>query len=300
MIQVDQLSKSYGPTEALHAISFQVPAGEVCGYLGPNGAGKTTTVRILTGVLRPSGGRARVAGFDVAEQPLEVKKRIGYVPETGAVYETLSVNEYLALVGALHHIEPGDVADRSRRMLELFKIPEAADQRLDTLSKGMRQKVVVSAALLHDPDVLLLDEPLSGLDAHAAQTIKQIVRGLADRGKAVLYCSHMLDVVERVCPRVVILDQGRIVADGPTAELISSDRRETLESVFRRLTGGDDQREVAEALLDTVGQETTPVPGAAGGPDGLQDGHGSDGPRPAVPPAPPRSSKRRKRRKRKR
>ena len=257
MIQVDQLSKSYGPTEALHAISFQVPAGEVCGYLGPNGAGKTTTVRILTGVLRPSGGRARVAGFDVAEQPLEVKKRIGYVPETGAVYETLSVSEYLALVGALHHIEPGDVADRSRRMLDLFKIPEAADQRLDTLSKGMRQKVVISAALLHDPDVLLLDEPLSGLDAHAAQTIKQIVRGLADRGKAVLYCSHMLDVVERVCPRVIILDQGRIVADGPTEELISSERRETLESVFRRLTGGDDQREVAEALLDTVGQETS-------------------------------------------
>jgi len=286
MIRVEQLSKSYGTTEALRSISFQVPAGQVCGYLGPNGAGKTTTVRILTGVLRPSGGRARVAGFDVAEQPLEVKKRIGYVPETGAVYETLSVSEYLALVGALHHLEPADVADRSRRMLELFKIPDAADQRLDTLSKGMRQKVVISAALLHDPDVLLLDEPLSGLDANAAQTIKQIVRGLADRGKAVLYCSHMLDVVERVCPRVIILDRGQIVADGPTEELISSERRETLESVFRRLTGGDDQREVAEALLDTVGQNRAPAAGAASGP--------------APAPAAEQSSKRRKRKRRKR
>jgi len=145
MIRVESLSKSFAATEALRPIGFEVPPGQVCGYLGPNGAGKTTTVRILTGVLRPSDGRAEVAGFDVCEEPLEVKRRIGYVPETGAVYSTLSVSEYLALVGALHEMEPEEVGERSARMLGLFGIAETADRRLDTLSKGMRQKVVIAA-----------------------------------------------------------------------------------------------------------------------------------------------------------
>ena len=252
MIRVEQLCKSYGDVDALRSISFEVPPGQVCGYVGPNGAGKTTTVRILAGLLRPSAGRASVAGFDVGEDRLEAKRRIGYVCETGAVYSTLTVSEYLALVGALHHMEQADVAARCDRMLRLFGIDDAADRRLGTLSKGMRQKVVISAALLHDPDVLLLDEPLSGLDANATVVIKQLVRGLAERGKAVLYCSHVLDVVERVCDRVVILDQGEVVADGPTAELIASARNSTLESLVRSLTGTDDSQAMAEDLLDVV------------------------------------------------
>lgn len=255
MIQVEQLVKNYGAKEALRSVSFLVPAGQVCGYLGPNGAGKSTTIKMLCGVLRPTSGRATVAGFDVAETPIEVKKRIGYVPETGAVYPLLSVSEYLALVGALHHLEPANVAERSERLLKLFKIADACDQRLDTLSKGMRQKVVISAAVLHDPDVLLMDEPLTGLDANAARVIKDLVRGMADRGKTVLYCSHLLDVVERVCDRVIILDQGQIVADGVPAELIASSRQGSLDAVFRSLTGGEDSRALAEALLDAVYQE---------------------------------------------
>lgn len=252
MIRVENLTKTYGSKEALRSVSFEIPPGQVCGYLGPNGAGKSTTVKILTGVLRPTSGRATVAGFDVGEEPLEVKRRIGYVPETGAVYPMLSVNEYLALVGALHGMDPPEVAERAKRLLGLFKILDSQDQRLDTLSKGMRQKAVVSAAVLHDPDVLLFDEPLSGLDANAARTIKDLVRGVADRGKTVLYCSHMLDVVERLCDRVIILDQGQIVADGSPAELMASSKRDTLETVFRSLTGGEDTKELAEALLDAV------------------------------------------------
>ena len=252
-ITVQGLTKTYGATAALDSASFTVPPGQVCGYLGPNGAGKSTTVKILTGLLRPSGGTASVAGFDVVQQPLEVKKRIGYVPETGAVYSTLSANEYLAVVGALHEMPEELVAERSRRMLELFSIADAADRRLDTLSKGQRQKVVISAALLPDPEVILFDEPLSGLDANAARAVKDIVRGLADRGKTVLYCSHILDIVERLCERVIILNRGKIVADGATSELLGAGaRRETLENVFRNLTTSSEHENLAAAFVDVV------------------------------------------------
>jgi ABC-2 type transport system ATP-binding protein len=252
MITVRQLTKTYNGIEALRSVSFTVPAGQVCGYLGPNGAGKSTTVKILTGVLRPDAGEGQVAGFDVVHDSLEVKKRIGYMPETGAVYSTLSASEYLALCGALHDMDTEEVAERSARMLELFQIRDAADRRLDTLSKGMRQKVVISAALLHDPEVVLFDEPLSGLDANAALMIKEIVRGLAERGKTILYCSHILDVVERLCERVIILDKGQVVADGMTAELLSSSRRGTLETLFRTLTATEDNKELVAAFLGSL------------------------------------------------
>jgi ABC-2 type transport system ATP-binding protein len=255
MIKVQRLTKTYNETEALRSISFSVPAGQVCGYLGPNGAGKSTTVKILTGILQPTSGEAYVAGFDVVQESLEVKKRIGYVPETGAVYSALSANEYLALVGALHDMEPEEVAERCAQMLEMFQIRDAADRRLDTLSKGMRQKVVISAALLHDPEVILFDEPLSGLDANAALMIKEIVRGLADRGKTILYCSHILDVVERLCERVIILDRGEIVADGMITELLSSSNRDTLETLFRSLTATEGHQELVGAFLGAFSAE---------------------------------------------
>ncbi len=260
MIRVSNLRKLYGDHEALKSVSFSVDAGQVCGYLGPNGAGKTTTIRLLTAVMQPTSGWAEVAGYRVDQEPLQVKKRIGYVPETGAIYQTLSVNEYLTLIGALHHMDPVHIAERSSRMLGLFGIADARDHRIDTLSKGMRQKVVISAAMLHDPEVLLLDEPLSGLDAHAAGMIKEIVRNLADAGKTVLYSSHMLDIVERLCDRVIILDRGEIVADGTPAELKRSEKHDSLESAFRALTGRPGESGVASAFVDAMGR--------IGGPDG--------------------------------
>ena len=282
-IQVQGLTKTYGQTNALDSATFTIPPGQVCGYLGPNGAGKSTTVKILTGLLRPTAGTASVAGFDVVQQPLEVKKRIGYVPETGAVYSTLSANEYLALVGALHEMPAQLVAERSRKMLELFEIYDAADRRLDTLSKGQRQKVVLSAAMLPDPEVILFDEPLSGLDANAARAVKEIVRGLADRGKTVLYCSHILDIVERLCERVIILNRGKIVADGATADLLGSGAaRESLEDVFRNLTSSGEHENLAAAFVDAVH-----------GPGGGGKDVVSPAPvpvLPAVPPPPPASA----------
>ena len=262
MIRVEGLGKRYGQTTALQSISFEVPPGQICGYLGPNGAGKSTTVRILSGVLKAGSGRAEVAGFDVGECPLDVKRRIGYVPEHGPVYSTLSVNEYLALVGALHQMAAEEVSQRAAQMLRLFNIHEAGDRRLDTLSKGMRQKAVIAAALIHDPEVLLLDEPLTGLDVNAASVIKDLVRGMAERGKTILYCSHILDVVERLCERVVILNRGEIVADGPTAQVVAEGQKGSLEEVFRDLTGDTNHDEVVKGLIDTV--HSTSVEVAAG------------------------------------
>jgi len=252
MISVERLTKTYGEINALDSVTFTVEPGRICGYLGPNGAGKTTTVRILTGVLRQTSGRAVVCGFDVGERPLEVKRRIGYVPETGAIYSTLSSNEFLTLIGTFHEMPPELLAVRSKQMLEFFDIEKVADHRIDTLSKGMRQKVIITAALLHDPDVILLDEPLAGLDANAARMIKDILKGLADRGKTILFCSHMLDVVERLCDRVIILDEGSIVADGNPKDLMTSEKTDTLEKVFIKLTGMGDYSELAQALIETV------------------------------------------------
>jgi ABC-2 type transport system ATP-binding protein len=256
VLQVSGLTRVFGETSALDDISFEVPSGRVCAYLGPNGAGKTTTVRILTTTLTPTAGRATVAGFDVVSQRDDVRRRIGYVPETGAVYPTLSASEYLAMAGALHHLPPSDIVRRSQVWLELFGIAEAADRRLDTLSKGMRQKVVLTAALLHDPEVLILDEPLSGLDANAAHLFKDILRGLAQQGKTILFCTHALEVAERLCDRVVILHKGRIVAADDTATLMSDLRKPTLEAVFRELTSSSTEIDQAERALQALRMRT--------------------------------------------
>jgi ABC-2 type transport system ATP-binding protein len=252
MIRAEVLSKIYGDKTALAGVSFDIPAGQICGYLGPNGAGKSTTVRMLTGTLAPTSGRVTVAGFDAATQPLEVKRRIGYVPETGAIYQSLSVEEYFGLVGSLHHLEPKEIDVRGRSFLDLFGIADIYQKRIDTLSKGTRQKVVIIAALLHDPEVLLFDEPLSGLDANAARVIKDLVRGLADRGRTVLYCSHVLEVVERLCDRVLILHKGQIVADGSPQELMAQGQRQSLEHVFRELTASPDEVALAAAFWETM------------------------------------------------
>ena len=252
MISVQKLSKEYGGLCALNNVSFDVMPGTICAYLGPNGAGKSTTVKILTGVLPPTTGRATVARFSVQDEPLEVKRRIGYVPENANLYPTLSVNEYFALIGTFHQIPAENIAERGQRMLELFDIPKTGNQQISTLSKGMRQKVLITGALIHDPDVLLFDEPLSGLDAHAAQTVKDIVREMASRGKTVLYCSHMLDIVERLCNRVIILHHGQIVSEGGPGEILKDTKSSSLEQAFRKLTGGIGGEERASAFADTV------------------------------------------------
>jgi len=252
MIRTEALSRSYGSKQALIDLNLRVEPGEILGFLGPNGAGKSTTVKILTGLIRPTSGRAVVAGFDVVENPLEVKRRIGYVPETAALYDALTAAEYLELVGCLHHLDAKTAASRRNELLDLFGLGDVQNQRMTEYSKGMRQKVVMAAALLHRPEVLFLDEPLDGLDANAAAVAKELLKRLASQGRTILFCSHILEVVERVCSRIVIVSEGRQIADGSAEGIRQSAGAATLEEAFSRLTGVRDVGEVAADLLSAL------------------------------------------------
>ena len=249
MIRLRGLSRRFGDKEAVRGLDLDIPSGQLVGLLGPNGAGKTTTVKMLTGMLPPTSGTAEVLGIDVVRDPLAVKRIVGYVPESGAVFETLTGWEYLELVAALYRLENG-VHDRIRRFAEFFELPEQTlrAQQLASFSKGMRQKVVITAALLHNPQVVFFDEPLNGLDANATLRFKTLVTSLIREGKTIVYCSHLLDVVERVCERIVIIHQGQLVADGTLASLQARAGETSLERVFNRLTGTENLLEHAEEL----------------------------------------------------
>jgi ABC-2 type transport system ATP-binding protein len=238
MIRLRQLSKRYGDKEAVRGLDLEIPTGQLVGLLGPNGAGKSTTLRMLTGMLLPSAGSAEVFGFDVAREPVEVKRIVGYVPESGALFETLTGWEYLELVAALYHLDDGEAAARIRRFADFFQLADETLRReqLAAYSKGMRQKVVITAALLHNPKAIFFDEPLNGLDANAALGLKTLIGSLAREGKTIVYCSHVLDVVERVCERIVILHEGSVVADGSLVQLQEQTGEASLERIFNGLT----------------------------------------------------------------
>ncbi len=251
IISIRRLWKAYGNKEVLRGIDLEVEPGHVLGYIGPNGAGKTTTVKILIGMMAEFGGRVSVCGFDVARQPLEVKRRIGYVPESAALYESLTPMEYLRFIGRLYGLVDEEIERRAREMLELFGLSREADRRMTTFSKGMRQKVLIISGMIHNPDVLFLDEPLSGLDANAVITVKEIISGLARRGRTIFYCSHVMDVVERVCDRIVIISEGRIIADGAFEELQASMAGASLEHIFTQLTSSGGQDAIADRFIQT-------------------------------------------------
>src|SRR2546425_185034 len=238
MIKLRNLTKEFGPQVAVRELDLDIPAGQLVGLLGPNGAGKSTTIKILTGMLLPTSGTAEVGGFDVVQDPLSVKRIIGYVPETGAVFEALTGWEYLQLVAALYHIPDNEATQRIERFGQFFELTGETlrQKQLSAYSKGMRQKVVITAALLHNPQIVFLDEPLNGLDANAALSLKTLITSLAREGKTIVYCSHILDVVERICERVVIIHEGSNVADGTVAQLMEQTGEKSLEHVFNKLT----------------------------------------------------------------
>jgi len=259
-IEVEGLSFAYGTKRVLTDVSFTVGEGEVVGYLGPNGAGKTTTLRVLLGLLEPHHGTVRVAGLDPWDEPMGVRERVGYVPESGAVYETLTPVEHLTLVGRLQRLDEDTLAARIDDLLDSFDLTPSADKRMSGFSKGMKQKVVIAAALLHSPRLLFLDEPLTGLDANATAIVKQVVRGLAARGTTVVYSSHLMDVVERVSDRVIIIDRGRVVADGSIEVLRAGSGDPTLEALFQRLTVGGAGAGQASRILDALEAEEDALP----------------------------------------
>ena len=250
MIRLRQLSKRFGEVEAVRGLDLEIPTGQLVGLLGPNGAGKSTTVKMLTGMLPPSAGTAEVFGLDVVRDPVAVKRLVGYVPESGAVFETLTGWEYLQLIASLYGLSDGEAAARIVRFAEFFELAEATlhSELLAAYSKGMRQRVVIAAALLHNPKAIFFDEPLNGLDANATLGFKTLIASLAREGKTIVYCSHLLDVVERVCDRIVIIHQGSIVADGSLGELQARTGETSLERIFNGLTVGENLLARAEAF----------------------------------------------------
>ncbi len=244
------VSKAFGGTRALERVELQVQCGEVLGLLGPNGAGKTTAVRILCGLLPPDSGRATIDGLDVQAHPLEVRRRYSLVPSDAPLYAQLSPRAHLALVGRLHELEDSVARERAERLLDGFELTDRGDDPVGGFSRGMRQKIAIACALLPEPPLLILDEPLSGLDAPSAMAIKEVLKRWAERGGGVLYTSHLLDVVERVADRIVILSAGEVAAEGTLAELRARTGEDgTLERVFEAVTHSADPSAVADRLL---------------------------------------------------
>lgn len=248
ILEMRQLTKSYGAHEVLKDITLKVNPGQIIGYIGPNGAGKSTTVRILAGLDGDYGGEAIIDGIDVKKDPLNVKRIIGYVPEVAEMYDTLTPLEFLMLVGRLHQLPEATITERTSRMLGFFGLENVSHNRMETFSKGMRQKVLLISGLLHNPKIIFLDEPLSGLDANAVILVKEVLSRLAKEGKTIFYCSHMMDVVEKISDRIVLIHQGKIFADGPFEEL-KKHHGDTLEKVFSNLTGSTDYGDQADAFV---------------------------------------------------
>ncbi len=248
-IEIHNLCKNYGTKVAVDHINLQVFSGEVFGFLGPNGAGKTTTIKMIVGLLQPTAGSVKVGGYDIVSQPIQAKFSSGFVPDTPNLYTKLSACELLRFVGDLYSMEPGRIDRRIEELLRLFSLDDVGDNLIDSYSHGMQQKASLAAALMHDPKVLVLDEPTVGLDPKSARLIKDILRQLAERDSAVFVTTHILEIAERMCDRIGIINHGKLVAVGTMDELREMQHGETsLEDIFLSLTGGAEEAEIAEVL----------------------------------------------------
>ena len=249
MLELQNLCRSYRGIRAIENVNFKVAAGEIVGFLGPNGAGKSTTVKIVTGMLRPNEGRVLFEGQDVRKDMVAFRSVFGYVPEEAHLYNYLSGLEYMQLVGRLRGLGEQLIETKATRLLKLLHLESWQYSPISSYSKGMRQRVLIAAALLHDPRLLIFDEPLSGLDVASARLFKDLLELLAAEGKAVLYISHVLEVVEQVCNRVIVIAKGKVLADAAPSELTRLMSLPTLESVFAQLVQQQDTRSVAQEIV---------------------------------------------------
>jgi len=248
VIHTDRLSKYYGKASKIRAVDkldLKVYEGETFGLLGPNGAGKTTTVRLLNCIIKPTSGTATVNGYDIVKEETEVKRVTGLLAESPGLYEKLSAYEFLEFIGALYDVPNNILTERIDDLLKLFGLHDRRDHLLEGYSRGMKQKILIASALIHDPPILFLDEPTSMLDPRAALMVKDLIKKLADTaGKTIFICSHILPVVEELCDRIGIINQGRLIALGTVDEIIAQTNTETLEEAFIVITGGVEEKEL--------------------------------------------------------
>ena len=252
LLSIQDLKMSYGKKEVLKSVNLDVYKGEIIGYIGPNGAGKSTTVKIMLGLLDGYEGKVEIFGRDISDGDVTYKKRIGYVPESADVYDNLTAGEYLIFMGELYGMKRETAGEKAVSLLKEFSMENSFHSRLSSFSKGMKQKVLIISSLLHDPDLLFLDEPLSGLDANSVMIIKEMLATLAAKGKPIFYISHIMDVVERISSRIILLSDGRVVADGSFAELQEQSKEGSLEGIFNQLTGFNDHTHIAERIVSIV------------------------------------------------
>jgi ABC-2 type transport system ATP-binding protein len=252
MLEICHVTKRYRNIPVVNDVSFTVRPGEVTGYLGPNGSGKSTTVKIITTLIEPTHGKILLDGRDVREDPVAFKRRLGYVPEEAILYSYLTGLEYLQLMGCLRGIQPRVTDRRANDLLELFALHPHRHTPISAYSKGMKQRVLIAAALLHDPDLLILDEPLSGIDVTNAQLFRHLLNELSRKGKAILYISHVLEVVEKVCARVVIIYKGRIMAADSVEHLRELADKPSLEEIFSQLVEQRDLEAVAREIVSAT------------------------------------------------
>ncbi|MBL8958479.1 MAG: ABC transporter ATP-binding protein [Gemmatimonadetes bacterium] len=250
MIEISQLSKKYGTFTAVDRLDLVVPKGELFGFLGPNGAGKTTTMRMVAGILRPTSGTIRVAGLDLATDAVAAKARLGFIPDRPFIYEKLTGIEFMRFVAGLYAQEGPVIERRAAELLEAFDLTEWRDELVESYSHGMRQKLIISSAFVHRPDVIVVDEPMVGLDPKAARTLKDLFREYTRRGHTIMMSTHTLEVAEGMCDRIAIIQRGIIRAQGTMAELRANAERgdEGLEDIFLRLTGDTVARDLVGVL----------------------------------------------------
>jgi ABC-2 type transport system ATP-binding protein len=256
VVSASGLIKKYDKTTVLKNIDLTVDAGEVIGYIGPNGAGKSTTIKILAGIIPEFEGDVKVLGYDIRKDAIEVKRRIGYIPENAALYETLTPVEYLHFIAQLYDLDKKEVTIRIDELLQLFDLTSSREMRMTSFSKGMRQKVLLIAGLLHNPEIIFLDEPLSGLDANAVILVKEILLQLKKSGKTIFYSSHIMEVVEKISDRIIIIQKGTIIANGTFAELTAAAHQGSLEEIFTQLTGNQEHHAVAEQFISALGKRS--------------------------------------------
>ena len=252
MLEVRNLFKNYRGIPAVEDVSFKVGPGEIVGLLGPNGDGKSTTIKIVTGLLRPNHGRVLYKECDVSEDMIAFRSLFGYVPEEAQLYTYMSGLEYLQLVGRLRGLDEALIEARGTLLLKLLQLESWRHTAISAYSKGMRQRVLLAAALLHNPELLIFDEPLSGLDVVSARLFKDLLELLAAQGKAIIYISHVLEVVEKICHRVIVISKGRIVADAPPEDLTRLMHLPTLERVFAQLVEQQDTQATAQEIVQAI------------------------------------------------